>query len=314
MSDSLDPQFSSEHLSTSSNSADEISLVDILKFLKQHFKVIGGITLAATLIGIGSSFLIASQFRRELLLSIEISPALTLNLSPQLGGRLSTSITSEQIIRDEIKVASDAAIEDLLAAPTSVSGGQFGMSGSLEFVPTVDSDTLPDKARLVLDSDDPVVLESFSQSALETLQAVANEVVQSYLSTESQLLQMRLQQTQDKVDLLEMRLFSSATAANADLNELSGLLQFQQRQLVLADEYSALADFELELDRLVKLQASEEPLAMFNVLVDIQRQESTSLLTVMLLSAISGFILSILVALFVEQLPQFRAALTGPDN
>lgn len=291
---------------------DEISLIDILKFFQRQFKVMAGITIAALLLGLGTGLSQTPQARRELLLKFTLPPELT--VSP-IGNESSSPINPLEIddevgIRDEIIAMGNLAFEQNLSFQQPPTALTAPVSASLSVVMEEQSERL----QLVLSSPDAANLEAADQLALGILQDAADSVLKPYIIPEIARLDLVIQRTRAKITQLET-LLATPTAISEDNNSamLSSALQLPQ-QTVLAEELSKLIDYELARTDLSDLQTRQEPLIRFEVLMESQTQAASSLLQRLVLSAISGFMLSIFIALLVDQLPKIRAALAATDG
>lgn len=293
-------QSSDENPSVKGEYADEISLVDILKFLRRRFKIIGAITFAITITGTGTGLITSPQARRELLLHLELPPEMALNLSME---------QDEDLIQNEIFAAADLALKTEFIQFVNGPLRSSAIGVSLSSV----TDENAERLQLTLTNVDTAALETANQPALETLQKAADEVAVSYIEPEIARLDLLIQRTQEKITFLEEQLAASALSTEADTAAFSSLAQLQQ-QIILAEEFGTLADYQLERADLSSLETSDEPIVNIQVLMDTQTQVSDSLLQRLLLSLIAGLILSILVALIIDQLPQLQAALSTPDN
>lgn len=283
---------------------DEISLIDILKFCRRQFWVVGGIMLAVTAIGVGTGLATAPQARRELLLHLTLPPEV----------RLNSQITSvASVVYDEIFEAGSLALAtdfpQALAQQSSVTPVSVTLSKSTEVNAA--------RLQMVLTSEDAAVLETVDQLALATLQQAADEVIEFQIDPEIARFDSLIQRTQAKIDLLESRLttFESLPGGNSiDFSSFLKLQQQAQQQALIAQEFSRLADLELERNSLASLKTREEPQVNIQVLMSTQTQESASLLQRLVLSAIAGFMLGVFVALIVDQLPRLKAALSQLDD
>lgn len=282
---------------------DEISLVDILKFLRRQFWLISGITLAVMLIGAGTSVLTSPQARRELLLQLKLPPEM----------RMNTVIAADVLVmQDEIVQAGNLALGSDF--PRAVMSEE---SSPVSAVLSEANESDHDRFRMVITSADPSNLEAAEQVALTTLQEAASEVAESYLDPELTRLDFGIRRTQAKIARLESRLPAPDALAGGDSVNVSSFLQWQQQaqqQTLIAEEFGQLADYELEREGLASLKTREEPLASFSVLTATQTLESGSLLQRLVLSAIAGLMLGVFVALIVDQLPRLKATWSQLDQ
>lgn len=279
---------------------DEISLIDILKFLRRQFKVIGGVTVVVILLGLGASLATTPQARRELLLTLTLPPELIVD--PNIAA-------AEPLIRNEILAAGNLALSQDLPEMLDNSAQSVDVTASL----SSSSENNPERLQLILVSENAAILEASEESALDTLQGVADEAIDVYIEPEIARLDILIQRTREKIARLEVQLASVPTLAETDSAILSSVLQIPQQSL-LAEENSKLLDYELQRNGLSDLVTGSESLVSIKVLMTTQTEKSSSLVRRLILSAIAGFMLSVLIALVVDQWPQLRAALTDLDD
>lgn len=290
---------------------DEISIIDILKFLKRQSKVIASVTIAALLLGLVTGLGKTPQARRELLLQWTLPPELKVSpTGAETGSPISPpEIIDEIIFRDELIVVGNLALQQNLNVqqdPTDISAP---ISADVSLVVAEQ----PERLLLTLSSPDAATLTAADQPAVDILQAAADGLLEPYIIPEITRLDLVIQRTQTKITQLETLLASPTATENNSSALLSGTLQLSQ-QTVLAEELSKLLDYELAQADLTDLQTREAPLIHFEVLSDRQTQASSSLLQRLVLSAIAGFMLSLLIALLIDQIPHIRCALADAND
>lgn len=302
------PPTATEHLSSKVDYADEISFIDILKFLRRQFRVIGGVTFVTMMIATIASLTTPTQARRELLLSLSLPLEMTLSPIDTFSDDRPSSIAMNPVLIQEemVAVASLVLANDFPAALASQMPSAFV---SASFSPSTDE--IPKRFQLLLTSEEPSVIEEASQIALDSVQVAADGVAEFYLEPEIARLDLLIQRTQEKVTRLADQLPSTATN-NVTPTELASIVQLSQ-QSVLAEEISRLIDYELQRDSLSALQTRDEPLVTIKVLMESQAQVSSSLLQRLVLSIIAGLMLGIFVAIVVDQVPRIRHAMSSLD-
>ncbi|MEM6432702.1 MAG: hypothetical protein AAF773_02425 [Cyanobacteria bacterium P01_D01_bin.115] len=301
-----------EQISTKDEDTDEISLIDILKFLRQHFRIIGAGTLTISTFGMVAGLTDSPQTQRELLLSLTLPPEMTLhpigsptNQAVQNSNRIAQDA---KLIQDKITVAGSLAINNDF--PKALNQTQ-SLPISISLPPLTDE--TPGHLRLVLTSEDSTILKEASQKAIDILQVAADEVVELHIAPEIIRLDLLIQRTQAKITHLEKQLASTGVASTVESTALASPLQLPE-QLVMAQEISMLIDYEFERASLSELQSRDESLVSIEVLLDSQTQVPNSLLQRLIFSTISGFMLSILIALIVDHWPQIKSALSSLDD
>ncbi len=304
------PQNSVEQFPAKVDDTDEISLVDILKFLRRQFKVIGGVTFATMMIATITSLATPAQFRREFFLHLSLPLEMIVNpVNSSSGGSQSLAVQNLTLIHEEIAAAVNLALANDF--PVALASQTPSALVSASFSPSTDE--LAERFQLLLTSEDPEALEAAGQIALDSVQVATDGVVEFYLESEIARLDLLIQRTQEKVTRLTDQLTSTTATDNATPARLADIFQFSQ-QSVLAEEISRLIDYQLQRDSLSELQTLDESLVSIEIMMESQVQLSGSLLPRLVLSTIAGFMLSILVAIVVDQLPQIRQAMSSLDE
>lgn len=280
--------------------SDEISLIDILKFFRRQLKVIGGVTVAVVLLGLGASLSTTPQARRELLLTLTLPPEFIVD--PNIAA-------AESLMRNDVLAAGTLALSQDLPETLDNSAQSIDVTASLSSSP----ENNPEHLQLILVSENAAILEASEQLVLDELQGVADEAIEVYVEPEIARLDLLIQRTREKIARLEAQLASVSTLVETDSVMLSSVLQLSQ-QSVLAEEISKLLDYELQREGLSNLVAGNESLVSIEVLMTSQTEQSSSLVKRLILSAIAGFMISILAALIVDKWSQLRAAWTDLDN
>lgn len=276
---------------------DEISLIDILHFLRRRFRVIGAVTLATAALGIGASLLNPTQFRREILLDFEI-------LSTLEHQGLSVN-------ENEVEAIAALELESHIKQHQANLGGQAAVSGTVESATLLETSDSPTYLRLTMRSADSNALESVRQSAYDRLQEVTNTTVSQQVDNEVERLDALIQRTQQKIAFLEER--AEVPSANIDPRDASNLLyllQLQQQQAALNSELNTLDNLKFNRETLALTQNQGASLVQIVTLSDIETQQSSPLMRNVILSIIVGSMMGILIAIVIDQIPQIRKKLS----
>jgi hypothetical protein len=276
---------------------DEISLIDILHFLRRRFRVIGAVTLATAALGIGASLLNPTQFRREILLDFEI-------LSTLEHQGLSVN-------ENEVEAIAALELESHIKQHQANLGGQAAVSGTVESATLLETSDSPTYLRLTMRSADSNALESVRQSAYDRLQEVTNTTVSQQVDNEVERLDALIQRTQQKIAFLEER--AEVPSANIDPRDASNLLyllQLQQQQAALNSELNTLDNLKFNRETLALTQNQGASLVQIVTLSDIETQQSSPLMRNIILSIIVGSMMGILIAIVIDQIPQIRKKLS----
>jgi hypothetical protein len=311
ISTNSEPSNASAASSPQVSDTDEISLIDILKFLKRQSKIITSVTIAALLLGLVTGLGKTPQARRELLLQWTLPPELIVSpTSAESGSPISPpEIIDEVIFRDEMIAVGNLALQQSLAAQQDSTALPAPISANLSLVVAEQ----PERLLLVLSSPDVATLSAADQPTFAILQEAADSLLEPYIIPEITRLDLVIQRTQTKITQLETLLASPAANEDNGSALVSSALQLPQ-QTVLAEELSKLLDYELAQADLTDLQTREAPLIHFEVLRDRQTQASSSFLQRLVLFAIAGFMFGLLIALLIDQIPHIRSALANADD
>lgn len=280
------------------DSATEITWMDILRFLSRQSKVIGGISLASVLVGLTTGFMAAPLSVREVFLDLTLSPELVLD---------SDISESRTVVQNEVIAAGITTLNRVFSESTNDD------LVTVEVTPSLPVEGGSSYLQLVLLSEDAAILEDAEQTAINTLQTVANEIAESYIDPEIAQLDLQMQRAREKIALLE-DYFASLTPPEAV--DTRGFLNDAQlhQQAILAEEFSALADYQLQHRNLSMLQAGDADLVVFEKLAATQSQKTSSILRRLVVFTILGITLGVLMALIFDQLPKLQAALRDLDE
>lgn len=276
---------------------DEISLIDILHFLRRRFRIIGAVTLATAALGISASLLNLTQFRREILLDFEI-------LSTLEHQGLSVN-------ENEVEAIAALELESHIKQHQANLGGQAAVSGTVESATLLETSDSPTYLRMTMRSADSNAIESVRQSAYDRLQEVTNTTVSQQVDNEVERLDALIQRTQQKIAFLEER--AEVPSANIDPRDASNLLyllQLQQQQTALNSELNTLDNLKFNRETLALTQNQGEPLVQIVTLSDIEIQQSSPLIRNVILSIIVGSMMGMLIAIVIDQIPQIRKKLS----
>jgi len=276
---------------------DDISLIDILHFLRRRFRIIGAVTLATAALGIGASLLNPTQFRREILLDFEI-------LSTLEHQGLSVN-------ENEVEAIAALELESHMKQYQANLGEQAAVSGTVESATLLETSDSPTYLRMTMRSADSNAIESVRQSAYDRLQEVTNTTVSQQVDNEVERLDALIQRTQQKIAFLEER--AEVPSANIDPRDASNLLyllQLQQQQAALYSELNTLDNLKFNRETLALTQNQGEPLVQIVTLSDIETQQNSPLMRNVILSIIVGSMMGLLIAIVIDQIPQLRKKLS----
>lgn len=294
--------------------SDEISLLDILRFFQRQYKLISGITFAAVVLGLGAGLTAVPQFQRELLLGFELPLILTTQTIVADGDNVRlVALENEQIMKDEIAAIGLLTLEEHLATYLSDPEILPKATANFEAVPLRETRQNLDHLKVVIVAENQAAVEGFNQSALEALQEAMSDFVQSYLALDIQRLDILIQNSEQKISLLEERFIEPVNQSGALSSEtVLNVLRFQNQQAVLAEELGKLVDYELARSSLIAAQNDADIEIKIETLADVDSQQETSLVRFLILSAIAGFLVSVLIAIIADQIPQIHKALSEP--
>ena len=288
----------------------EVSLIDTVRFLRRHYRLMGGLTLLAIVAGLWSSLSKEPAFERKMLFEFEITPLLT-TATPSIAA---DSDTTEADLKTSLMAQGVIALEGGFSEEIGDSGVRSNIRITAEPAapPMVNTTTL-DHLLVTITADEMASIEQGQESALSALQKVAVTVTQAYLAEEIERLDVLIQRSQGKITFIEEQLKTQErllTGTNGTENLIS-VLRGQPQQEVLAEELGDLANYEFSRQSFTTVLANgREDLVMISVVEETERQDSQNLLAQILLSAIAGFIVSILIAVTIDQIPQIRKALS----
>ncbi|NEO26603.1 MAG: hypothetical protein F6K03_06830 [Kamptonema sp. SIO4C4] len=268
---------------------EEISLVDIIRFFARQGKLILFTTLGLTALAVAYTLIqqSAPSYQKELTLTVEPT---AIPFSGNSGVSLPTYSNSSQ--------ANTAAIEFLNTQETE----------------TVDLNAVYEEETgeviLTLQSPTPEPLPTQSEQVLEQLQQDLQTALKKDILRNLAQLETRLSREQAILREIEAEIAQTPPVeANVDNPRLSSLESQRTRQLALLADLEfdqnylqeALTDLEDFTQQVYSIEIEEES--------EIQQQSSRSPLQVGILAFIAGFMVSVLIAIIQEQIPQIRAEL-----
>ena len=294
MTQPLANQTSTDHSQSQTLESDEISLIDILRFLQRRRRVIGGATLVIILVGTALGLVSPLELQREILTDFKIS----------------SRLESEGISVNESEIEALALFElrmyldEHRRSPGALSNR---VSGSVESASISEASESLTHLRISLRSPTPEASESFWQSAYQRLQTTTHDVVNEQFETEVERLDVEIARAQNKVAFLREQINNTSTSApNLGSNsEFFIFLQFQQQQAALIEELENLANLQFRRENLAEIESQAEPLVEVIILSDIQTQRS-SLTRNLVLSTIAGLMFGILIGVAVDQFSRLR--------
>ena len=297
----------SAHSPTSSpnDEIDEISLLDILGFFKRQFKIIGGVTVAAIVVSLGMAATQQAQVQRTLFLEVDLSPLLGLAMA---GDDLTLAQEIDQELVAEIVSEGTLALQSYFLEHQNDPGALPKVNATTEAVPPTEATQVPEDLRLTLQAENTEEFETVSEAAIAVWEARAADLLANHIVSAQEQLVLLIQRSQSKIDFLESQSLSPVAATG----NTETLLQFQQQQAVLAEEFAQLADYQFNQAALARAQSEPEELVEIKVLADVESARGSSLGTRLLLSAISGLMLGIFIGLLVDQFPKLKTALSQP--
>ncbi|MCW6039007.1 hypothetical protein K4A83_22545 [Spirulina subsalsa FACHB-351] len=266
---------------------DEISLVDIIRFLTRQWKFIGLTTVTISLLALAYSFLQPKPpYQRTVTLSLQFNPFFLTDRSsvPKLDINRANTLTTE-----------------LLQTQTPES---FSLQSNY--------DPITQKITLTLKSDDNSTLETAPSVVLEQL----NEDLQDALKPDIQTSLGEVTLYIERIDKVITQLENQLTQTNPTdsprqealqserASQLAELTAFQFDQTYLQQSLDNPANFTQQVLPITIL--SESPIT----------QPSRSRLQLIILSLIAGFMVAVLAAIILEQIPRLQAELTQgePDK
>lgn len=300
------PKSAQPPASSPNDEIDEISLLDILGFFKRQFKVIGGVTIAAIVASLGMAATQKTQVQRTLSLDVELSPLLGLVIA---GDELALAQEIDQELVAEIVSEGTLALQSYFLEHQNDPSALPKVNATTEAVPPTEATQVPEDLRLTLQAESTDGFETFSEAAIAVWETSAADLLEKHIVSAQERLALLIQRSQSKIDFLESQSLSPV-AATGDPDTLVNLLQFQQQQAVLAEEFAQLADYEFNQAALARAQSEPEELVEIKILADVESAQGSSLGTRLTLSVIAGLMLGIFIGLLVDQFPKFKAALS----
>lgn len=281
----------------------EISLVDVCRFLKRHFWGIGGTTIASGLLGVVYGMMQPVEFHRSILLNVDLSPSLAKLISGD----------TDTVLR-EVQLVAIPTLESHFEQHLEAQDQRPKVYGLVSSVRSDVGDVSSEYLRIDMRSVSQDAIENLHEASYTKLQSQFARTLDKLISQRIALLDDSIQKAEARITLLESRSAAPVVPEGASQADglLSTLLQEQQYQSLL-DELKVVSDLRLSRDELQALRSGDltKEFIFEDVLNDLQEMQP-SLFRIALLAAISGFIISVLVAVLIDQLPKMREALSKP--
>ncbi|NEQ45398.1 MAG: hypothetical protein F6K00_18415 [Leptolyngbya sp. SIOISBB] len=302
-----DTPSSAEYLSPQLKGSDEISLVDFVRFLQRQYKIIGGITLLALLVGGASGLSNQPKYEQETLVTLNLSPALVADVAESTADLSPVDAAFIDGLQTTLIAATELTLYDDLAASKDVSLDAISDFAQVES--PEDADVL-DHLLITTGTARATDLERSHTAALDALETAVTKTTQDYLTEQIERLDVLIQRSQNKVQFLEEQLPTSmATLNEASEGNLLYFLQFQKQQEVLAVEITRLANYQFSRDGLAAAKTNPRNLVSVKVISETVSETFASLQRRLVLATVAGMMLGILVALAAEQMPKVKQAL-----
>ncbi|WP_017302720.1 hypothetical protein [Spirulina subsalsa] len=270
---------------------DEISLVDIIRFFIRQWKLISLSTLTISLLAVAYSFLQPKPpYQKTVTLSLRFNPFFLTDRS---------SVPSS-VPRLDINRANTLTTE-LLQTQTPES---FSLQSNY--------DTTSQKITLTLKSDDNSTLEAAPSVVLEQLNEDLQEVLKTDIQASLGEITLYIERLEKVITRLEEQLAQTnptdsprqEALQSERASQLASLTAFQFDQAFLQQSLDNPAPFTQQVLPITVL--SESPIT----------QPSRSRLQLIILSLIAGFMVAVLAAIILEQIPRLQAELAQvePDK
>ncbi|MGB7442593.1 MAG: Wzz/FepE/Etk N-terminal domain-containing protein [Coleofasciculaceae cyanobacterium] len=257
---------------------EEISLIDIIRFLGRNWKLITLTTAGLSAIAIFLSYLQPKQYQTQLTLSvkpIQIMPGL-----PQFIPGL------------DVKQANDVAVELLQTQPLE------------QIVATPNYDPTNQKIGITLRSTTPTVLRGLGDTIADELATGFEEVIGSNVENALSYQKLQIKKHQEVLNQIEKEIAQTSPSNTAKLEALE-----EQRSVYLTAIASLTFDQnELELAQKNMAEFAAQAL-LINVLSESGVLQTGSVKKMVVVAILVSFILAVLAALIREQIPRLRQEL-----
>ncbi|NEO26604.1 MAG: hypothetical protein F6K03_06835 [Kamptonema sp. SIO4C4] len=281
-------------------SDDEISLVDILRFLGRRGQLISLTTLGLTALAVGVSFWQPKPYQKQLTLSIQPTSA---TLSEYSGLSIPANQNQQQIQALATEFIDQQKSEDL-----------FPSSQTESLTVSASNNTNINVIQLTFESPTPDPLKTATQPILEQLTTYLQTPLKTEVKRASGKIETQLRREQRLLTQIEAELAQAPPVeANKENPRLANLEERRARQQALVTELEfdlqyleqALADFATFTQQIYLMQIKGESAI---------EQSEQSLAQVGLLALIASFMVAVLVAIIRDQIPQIRAELAKSEH
>lgn len=263
---------------------DEISLIDIIRFLHRNGRFISLLTLGFVAIALPFALLKPNAYERQLTLSVGSKPiALSANQQIGLDAARANTLATEKLKSQEW--------QEISAQPTY--------------------DATKQEIALTLRSPNPEALKQLTPDAIATqLQTDLQDELLDTIKPNLEAIALQIQRSRQVLKSVETDIAKTSTSNTPRLEAL---------EVQRASNLSYIAALEVDRDYLQQAQSKIAEISKIVLPINIKTasdvtQKARSPLQIAILSLIAGFMLATLAAIIREQIPRLKAELSREEG